>query len=347
MVETTYMSSDQPYMTLSHCWGHAECLKLTTSNYSQMMDAIPLQTLPQLYQDAVYVSRKLEMRYLWIDSLCIVQEGDDLQDWSREVKVMDKVYSNSFCNIAASEAQSGHDTMFYSRIPTMLESFVAHFNVEGRPGSYIISNAWSWDEGVEDASINTRGWVLQERILSPRVLYFSKRQIFWECLERSCSESYPKGMLGPNPKAVAQFKRCIVRAGFLEPRKKSKHMLFQMWTDIVSAYSCTRLTFANDKLVAFSAIAKSMKMAVDDDYIVGMWRQRLDFELLWSLIPFHAKNATKPDIYRAPSWSWMSIDGSVGYWKSRTIAVSRFLFQVVNVVLDHITDDDTGPVKGG
>ncbi|MBE3048083.1 HET domain-containing protein, partial [Candidatus Bathyarchaeota archaeon] len=70
LVETETTTIEGPYTTLSHCWGLADCLKLTIGNRDQFLDRIPFSLLPQLYQDAVHVTRNLGVRYLWIDSIC-------------------------------------------------------------------------------------------------------------------------------------------------------------------------------------------------------------------------------------------------------------------------------------
>ncbi|KAI0162163.1 hypothetical protein GGR57DRAFT_453282 [Xylariaceae sp. FL1272] len=88
-------------MTLSHRWGPGYAMKLTTNNYTQLCRGVNVEMLPPLYQDAIVVMDKLGVEYLWIDSLCIIQEGDEGADWQREVSRMERVYAGSFCNIAA------------------------------------------------------------------------------------------------------------------------------------------------------------------------------------------------------------------------------------------------------
>lgn len=80
LIETRNSNLEGPYMTLSHCWGFKDCTILETENYAEMLHGRPLESLPQLYQDAAYVTRRLGARYLWIDSLCIIQKGDGLAD---------------------------------------------------------------------------------------------------------------------------------------------------------------------------------------------------------------------------------------------------------------------------
>ncbi|RSL37837.1 hypothetical protein CEP53_015447, partial [Fusarium sp. AF-6] len=201
LIETKNFAFDGPYMTLSHCWGLVDCLKLTTDNYAQMLIGMPSSLLPQLYQDAFYVTRNLGGRYLWIDSLCIIQAGDELADWRHEVALMSHVYSNSFCNISAADAPDAHHSMFCCRNPDSLCPEIVDLVVNGQVTPYLISHTQFWEIEVSRALINTRAWVLQERLLSCRTLHFGKRQLLWECRRKDAAEVYPDGL----PPALSSF----------------------------------------------------------------------------------------------------------------------------------------------
>ncbi|PMD17228.1 HET-domain-containing protein, partial [Hyaloscypha hepaticicola] len=125
-------------MTLSHCWGTKKFLTLTTNNLENSRQRISLEDLTRVFQDAIHVTRFMGIDYIWIDSLCIIQ--DSPEDWAKESLLMEDVYSNSYCNIAATHASSGEDGCF--------------------------------DE-VTNSLLLQRAWVFQERILAPRVLHFA------------------------------------------------------------------------------------------------------------------------------------------------------------------------------
>lgn len=129
LVETSHIKFYKLYLTLSHCGGNAECLKLTVDNYAQLLQDTYFFALPQLYQDAVVAVHDLGIDYLWIDSLCITQEGDGHADWAKYVQEMDKVHSKSLCNISATNAPSGHHSMFHSRNPGIANPCIARFNL--------------------------------------------------------------------------------------------------------------------------------------------------------------------------------------------------------------------------
>jgi hypothetical protein len=98
-VDSSKTAVSGPFVSLSHCWGGAEILKLTTTNISVLKGDISFLQLPKTFQDAIQVVRTLGIRYIWIDSLCIIQNSD--QDWHKEASAMLKVYKHALFNIAA------------------------------------------------------------------------------------------------------------------------------------------------------------------------------------------------------------------------------------------------------
>ncbi|KAF0320296.1 het domain-containing protein [Colletotrichum asianum] len=93
------------YVALSHCWGPEQLHppETTWSNLRQRQECIDLTTLPSTFRDAVLVTRNLGVQYLWIDSLCIVQ--DDTADWQTESSKMAGYYSNAYLVISAAQAE--------------------------------------------------------------------------------------------------------------------------------------------------------------------------------------------------------------------------------------------------
>jgi hypothetical protein len=64
------------YFTLSHCWGGKVAIKLTSDCLDEFQTAIPFPTLPRTFQEAIYITRLLKTRYLWIDAMCIIQDSE-------------------------------------------------------------------------------------------------------------------------------------------------------------------------------------------------------------------------------------------------------------------------------
>jgi hypothetical protein len=177
-------SPRQPYTTLSHCWGKVEFLQLLKGNFASMKEGIKIDDLPKTFQDAVAITRRLGVRYLWIDSLCIIQKSTE--DWARESSMMGDVYQNGLCNIAATGAPDGQWGCFMERDPILAQKCevrvdrpLSKFNL--KPGLYDLVPRNLWEGGLSNAPLNKRAWVAQERILAPRVLHFGRNQLFWEC----------------------------------------------------------------------------------------------------------------------------------------------------------------------
>jgi hypothetical protein len=111
VIDTANEKLEGFYITLSHCWGEGNHILLTTEN--KMTQQNEIQDLPRTFEEAIFVCRKLSIRYLWIDSLCIVQ--DDPEDWAREAALMQHVYSRAWCNLSATASRHSNEGLFRER----------------------------------------------------------------------------------------------------------------------------------------------------------------------------------------------------------------------------------------
>ncbi|RSL95275.1 hypothetical protein CDV31_013965 [Fusarium ambrosium] len=181
------------YVTLSHRWTPF-IPKLTSQNLEAWSHQLPVEGLTKTFCDFITVSRLLGFRYAWIDSLCIIQESDHGgSDWSDECLTMDLVYRNSFCNFSA-DWGTHSDGLFLDRKARQFDLPIVRVGVpntednEKPESNYLLIDKSTWQLEVTDSPINSRGWVLQERFLSPRVLHFCQGEVFFECCEVSRSE---------------------------------------------------------------------------------------------------------------------------------------------------------------
>ena len=161
------------------------------------MNGIPFSELPRTFQDAVHITRRLGIQYLWIDSLCIIQ--GDAEDWDRESKQMEQVYSSAYATISASCA-SGNDDGFLK--PRISRECVMKTDVLAGSTVYLCRAIDDFDNDVEKADINKRGWILQERALSRRTMYFTENQTYWECGEGVRCETLNKMIKYHTPLSV-------------------------------------------------------------------------------------------------------------------------------------------------
>lgn len=289
-----------------------------------------------------------------------MQDKDDLSDWLNEAGQMHKVYSNAVLSIAATRAVDSTESLFAHRnpatlVPPEVELSLAGLQPSKRSTKHRLSRTAFWETELAQAPLNKRAWVVQERLLAPRVLHFGQSELLWECCETEASETYPRGLLPVM--AIVSSTRFKQLDPLVEGRRLRQHGLqdmdprffaHELWKRVVENYSTCTLTNAGDKLIALSGIAKRMAHIVgDDEYVVGMWKFCLESQLLWWVQHRRQANhepSVRPAGYRAPSFSWASVDGCIspGDFSDKGI-----LIKVVDFKLDYVTSDVTGPVRGG
>lgn len=177
LVDAAEAKSSQ-YVALSHCWGPLkddEKFCTYKRNIKQLQANIDFDALPQTFRDAVTVSRGLGIDYIWIDSLCIIQDDDD--DWQKESRKMEQVFSAAYCTIGASSAKSSLEGFLADPSPRSVVTLPS----SGRGPAYACIDIDDFHSDVELAPLNSRGWVLQERALSRRTIFFTSTQVYWEC----------------------------------------------------------------------------------------------------------------------------------------------------------------------
>jgi hypothetical protein len=307
------------YLTLSHCWGE---YRIGTMNMASVATGEITQDMiaSQTFQDAFAITRRLGFRHIWIDSLCIVQ--DDVADWAREAALMSDVYGHSVLNLVAAHARDGRDGCFHVRdILSVRPCQIPNpFNRASEVSFlvYPVRIEKIYHEEVRSSPAYKRAWILQERLLAARTLYFGKNQLVWACGELEACEAFPcganYGSLRPfdqNP-VDQQGVRMLLNDGIeaLGPRQQR---ISEAWARIVKMYTTASMIRPSDKLVALQGIATRAQEHIMGDYLAGLWK-RTDKELIWSLLWFvdsAKKERQRPTEYRAPSWSWASIDGNI------------------------------------
>lgn len=183
------------YLALSHCWGGDIPFKLVKKNVDSYCNGIPVSKLPKNMQDAFSITLSLGFSYIWIDSLCIIQDCNE--DWKKEAVRMGTVYSNAVCTIASTGSASSNGGCFHDRSTlSLLPCKVGASSLGSHSPKWIYArrdDVLDFQRNVDRSPLNTRAWVQQERLFSRRILHFGAEMIYWECCRRSASELTPNG----------------------------------------------------------------------------------------------------------------------------------------------------------
>ncbi|KAL2060089.1 hypothetical protein VTL71DRAFT_9911 [Oculimacula yallundae] len=321
------------YSTLSHCWGTTQRCVLTASELSAFHEEIPVAALPKTFEEALFVAKYAGFDFIWIDSLCIIQ--DSIEDWRKESSTMCDVYSNSGLNISATGAADGSGGMFYNR--NQISLCQIDLQSANEEGVWFSCLAESFERiSLHAMPLMSRAWVLQERLLSPRNLHFARDQLFWECNELHACELMPQTYQPGMALRMSSF--------------KSGHGIFEIltaamnWHRVVRTYNKCKLTMPKDKLVAIGGLARAMRRDCLGDYVAGMWRGMMEYQLCWRVFALERR----PVGYRAPSWSWASVDGELRHMACYANHADTLVQEVLDVVVRTVSQDDPfGEVVSG
>ena len=338
------------------------------ANYASFVNRVPVSKLRKLFREAIQLTRKIGLEYLWIDSFCIIQDCNS--DWAKESTMMSSIYSNGICNIAATGFADGTKGLFARRRSSLVEPVAVDVpsdlhleeQVAYPQGQYFLYDFDVWKQEVDDAPLNRRAWVMQERFLSPRSLHFGTKQLFWECRKSEACEAFPLGLPSHLPRTntkrvdqdrprgdkslVSSQHRNTITRSHVQSMRLSESC--GQWPQIVDEYTSKQITYGSDRLVAIAGLAKMMQRGLKSQYLAGMWRRDLIGQLAWSVDPFLVR--PRPAEYRSPSWSWASVDSpvSLAHWyvdEHRATHLARVLdAQTTPAAADA---DEFGPVQSG
>lgn len=337
------------YATLSHCRGSTYTIETTSTNVREFEDTIHWHLLPKAYQDAIITALRLDIQYLWIDSLCIIQ--DDKLDWDTEVVKTGAIFENSYLTIAATSSPSSASSFLGPRPPDFrpkalqfpnpqrLSKTINNTTVLGNSDDI---NALRVRQGQSIQSVNLselfkpriygplerRGWALQERLLSSRIVHFTDEGIVWECRQSIQSEDQRRLFPGPlqkwrdiseitgknqlfnhvqtdTEKATTLTMHLFIshhgtvilsfRSSYIIPDKQMQHSeLRGFWRELLMDYTKRRLTKREDILPALSGIAARMQSFHNSHYCAGLWYDRFIEDLCWR--PLAIGGEYKPSI---------------------------------------------------
>jgi hypothetical protein len=395
---------------------------------------ILIRELPRTFRDAVSIARRLQIQYVWIDSLCIIQ--DNKFDWEREASKMADIYANAYLTIAASfssdsssgclpswsiRAASPHvssETVSLN-MPAIDSSVVPILDTRGQPITPLLfvrqplalvdtahnnlaskvyvhfewlpsSKSYQPNCSVIGADaalglrydpiasepLSTRGWTLQERLFSPRILHCGTEQLFWECRVNFLSEEgsrffntffdidtiIQRQLLPLSERGIHSIPGDTLTEGEPPFMTMPSGRWNGGWLEVVEAYSRRKLTYWKDKLPALAALARLIAEKTQDEYYAGLWRDHIFEDLHWGVVsrdsspmpPFSEARRYYSDripneprvseVYRAPSWSWVSLDASI---KFIPLDLKRAVAELIICHTDLAGSDPYSEVIGG
>lgn len=169
LVLTTAWNTQPEYATLSYCWGRDEFIKLTSENLASFLCIIPEEDLPKAFKDAISIARRLELKYIWIDALCIIEAKSDNRDWVRETGRMGSISGSAYINIAASSATNVHKGCF-SKPMNHNDGFLARVTTSEFCRVQNFHSSEVYEESITETYLASRAWTFQEKLLAPRTI---------------------------------------------------------------------------------------------------------------------------------------------------------------------------------
>lgn len=294
--------SESRYIALSYRWPEdfPNEAKSTRDTVRDQMRGLDVSKLPRNFNDVFQVATTVGISYVWIDSLCIIQ--DNPEDWNRESALMSQIYRNAYFTVAVAVPPTVPDLGFFRRgdpSDILSERLVCPLE-DGSSEEIVLMKTQS--VSYCESPLNDRGWCFQEREISRRILHYTETQVLWECRTLRASEGLPNGV---DPSIVGWPERML-------DNDLSGEEFSYAWHRAVEDYSSRHLTKATDKLPALAGLAAAMRdyKSATCRYLAGLWEDDFLPSLAWCV--YVTPDGRYSD-YIAPTWSWVSVRGPVSY----------------------------------
>ncbi|KAI1461449.1 heterokaryon incompatibility protein-domain-containing protein [Annulohypoxylon moriforme] len=349
--------------------------RLTRHTMKQFQEKIPFDDLPANFRDAIIVTRELGIRYIWIDSLCILQ--DSTEDWDAEAKNMGRYYSYSTLTILAQTSEGS--TQGFLKPPVVPKKFnpvKLHID-SGDNDERQVTVEWL-PYGREDllmlrreSVLAKRGWTLQEDLLSPRKLHYGKHQIQWKCCETMKSaedvpSQDPRQSFHMYLPLEFNVLSSVLQGGLLPKPQRRPVDIEEMLTeyyDLLKLYSMRAFEMKKDRLPAFSGLAQRIHKYLEGDYIAGLWSCDFQRNLDWNTRRDHANfdfdfdyeyercGLRTPKIVHEncpPSWSWAAANQPISFHRFPTNPYDPYGLELLDYRMSYSDPSNPyGIVKAG
>ncbi|CAN9175569.1 unnamed protein product [Alternaria alternata] len=315
------------YVALSYCWGGFQRHQTERNRIERYMLALPVQQLPKSLQDAIFLTRALGIQYVWIDSLCIIQDCDEDKD--REMARMAYIFKNAIFTISAARAKScdeGFLGVQDARISLLQKSIKLPINcLNGAIGSALLYPTRT-QFGRHNTPIDKRAWTYQEQVLSRRLVSFFDNAIEWSCQschvsddrletdEMGVTHSPYRNILAPlsgRSDDVSKILNLTSGLRYTNLRNLEALPLSTWWWRAVYEYKMGSLSNLDDRLPAIAGVASEFQNLNGDVYVAGLWMKSLIRDLQWFVCRISGEqtdnNSNKDVKYDAPTWTWASV----------------------------------------
>ncbi|KAJ8112944.1 hypothetical protein OPT61_g4808 [Boeremia exigua] len=293
------------YAALSYSWGTEGFAMTTTQNYEELKSGIDRAQLPVVFRDAAALAASLGIRYLWIDTLCIIQ--DSTIDWEEQAARMGEIFEDATITIAAASSLNPNHTLFSARAPENqeIELFSTKQDVVFKARRRITKGFHvKTGQTLDLDSLDTRAWGFQEKILAPRTLAFTGTELQWKCRTLQTCECHVK----------TYPSKPLFHISHGTPRKERLWRNARIWSRYIEEYSSRKMTVVTDKLPGLGGLASKFAAKTGYTYIAGLWRETSLYDLVWQ--QDFAPSQT-PAAWLAPSFSWVAACGAVNFFFAR------------------------------
>ncbi|KAH7076257.1 heterokaryon incompatibility protein-domain-containing protein [Paraphoma chrysanthemicola] len=339
------------YAALSYCWGSSEQPTTTKANLPARYTGFQSSILPKTLQEAIFVTKSLGLKYIWIDSICIVQ--DDENEWSVQASKMASIYAAAYVVLAATSAKDSSDGFLHLReMPSRISSHDRWGHVVELEAMRNDSHDCYLNSDSTDFPLFKRGWCLQERLMARRVIHFLPHEALFVCSkERQCEcDIIGKKFTERTTSGARAFKILSSLAESEDPNKLDQSKRFGgLWTDIVQEYSSMTLTNPKDVLPALSGIASSVAKLNPGPYIEGLWARDIAYQLAWSPNRYPSERqcavpSLKDEPHR-PTFSWTHWQYGIDFKDQRKYDESLCTF--LSTDMEPATKNPYGPGLAG
>lgn len=308
LIDTRHQRPSSAYFALSHCWGPQSFLCTTSQTIQAHRNVIRYLDLPRTFQDAVTVALEMKAMYLWIDSLCIIQDQED--DWARHAEKMDKIYDNAIFVAAAVSSSASFvpflgtdaptDRYLYRAVDIELATTEDGQNRDLAPIIKARKQSPELSPGWVTGPLEERAWAFQERYCAVRIVSFTALEVKWQC-ETSVGCECLGGLKDQDHKPGSSGDDTLAAS--------------REWREVCAKYSSRDLTYNSDRLSALAGIASRFHHRLRSNYIAGLWELELPFNLGWyrrelTDSPIHSYPIFPSMSNGVPTWSWASNFGT-------------------------------------